>query len=50
VADTGEVVNMEENWNSCSLDIIGRAVRDTKQSRAASRRRARRPPRMHARG
>ena len=26
VADTGEVINMEENWNSCSLDIIGKAV------------------------
>ena len=26
IADTGEVINMEENWNSCSLDIIGKAV------------------------
>ncbi|KAJ1480183.1 cytochrome P450 [Baffinella frigidus] len=26
VADTDEVVDMEENWNSCSLDIIGKAV------------------------
>mmetsp|Transcript_491 Transcript_491/g.1145 ORF Transcript_491/g.1145 Transcript_491/m.1145 type:complete len:647 (+) Transcript_491:75-2015(+) len=25
-ADSGEVINMEENWNSCSLDIIGKAV------------------------
>ena len=22
VADTGEVINMEENWNSCSLVIL----------------------------
>ena len=26
LADTGEIVDMEENWNSCSLDIIGKAV------------------------
>jgi len=25
-AASGEVINMEENWNSCSLDIIGKAV------------------------
>jgi len=26
VADTDTVIDMEENWNSCSLDIIGKAV------------------------
>ena len=26
LADTGTVINMEENWNSCSLDIIGKAI------------------------
>jgi cytochrome P450 family 97 subfamily B polypeptide 3 len=26
IADTDEVIDMEENWNSCSLDIIGKAV------------------------
>ncbi|EKX39181.1 cytochrome P450 [Guillardia theta CCMP2712] len=26
VADTDEIIDMEENWNSCSLDIIGKAV------------------------